>query len=193
MTTLAPQSRPESNGAHDPILEFPRLTTAALSDLAEQARKFTEATIQEARTLIEAERKTRAEYEQAVKDSVARERQLKRLLSALEASGKPKPATKRANASSKDWTLSEAKLERTQPIVLAFGLEHPKGFAAGSVAKATPKLSPESTRRVIEAMRDRELVRPSGRTRGGGTNWKLTPEGKRVATEASAEARASAA
>lgn len=191
---MAPQSRPESNGAHDPILQFPRLTTAALGDLAEQTRIFTEATIREARALIEAEQKTRAEYEQAVKDSVARERQLKRLLSALEASGEPKPAkpAKRAKASP-GWTMSEAKLERTQPIILAFGLEHPKGFAAGSVAKATPKLSPESARRVIEAMRDRELVRPSGRTRGGGTNWKLTPEGRRVATEAQPEVQASAA
>ena len=153
-----------------------------LDMLGVRTSAFIDSVATELREQIAKERAGRVQYEQLVEESKARERQMVKALAGLEGSRvtEPKPVPQRPgtrikSARKHDWTPSREKLIAVWHAVVSFADEHPDGFSAGGVAKATPGLSPEVVMKSMVIFRDHELVRPAGKVRGGGIKWRLQP------------------
>lgn len=149
----------------------------------------------ELRAQIHAEQTTRAELERQARASLERERQMTRALHALEkettpratAAELPEKGRARPKASrSRDWKPSPEKLAKVWQAIVAYSRENPKGFSCGGVAKATPGISPEVVMKSMPIFREHELVRPSGKVRGGGIKWRLMPGAAELAMDGTA-------
>lgn len=127
------------------------------------------------RTAIAAEQARRAEAERLVDESRAEERRLQGALDKLQP-----PARKRQSRApgSHDWQVSDGKVEEVFRHFVELREQDPDArISAGYLAEHTPGLSPESARRALYVLRERERIRISGKTRGGGVSWDLMPEG----------------
>jgi hypothetical protein len=80
-----------------------------------------------------------------------------------------KPAPKKSQAGR--WTISDKKVAQVWEQVRRLD----GTFTAASVAQDQPGLSPESARRALALLRERELVRVTGTGRGGGTLLAVMP------------------
>lgn len=167
MTVEAP-----SNGHHSPESLMGQLTwqqenvehegnvRALISDLEVQ--------------LVE-EQRALARVELVVSGYREREKRLAKAIAALKgeplgSGGKQNDLAKREKTQP-NWTVSEAKIEK----VLA-GLREYGPCTAAHLSREIEKLSPETARRALETLRERELARIAGKTRGGGTQYALMPE-----------------
>lgn len=90
-----------------------------------------------------------------------------------ELTGEPKRATTSKPKSSKDgsWVISDKKIATVWESVR----HRTDTFTAANVAEGTPGLSPESARRALHVLRERELLRAAGTGRGGGTLLAVMP------------------
>jgi CRP-like cAMP-binding protein len=88
-------------------------------------------------------------------------------------------AKKLEKKAGKQWTISDEKvaevLTRFRELV-SESTHRAGGITAGFMAEKTPGLSPETARRALDRLREREVVRVVGPSRGGGLLFALMPE-----------------
>lgn len=133
----------------------------------------------ELREAIEAEQLGRAEYERLVSDSRVREDRLKRSLKALEGAGGGKAEAPERRKSHATWSPSEKNIERVWTAFRALYADRGEALTKTEVGAHMSEqgngTSSVTLAKVFDILRERELVRPAGRTRGGGTRWAPMP------------------
>jgi uncharacterized membrane protein YccC len=139
-----------------------------LAEHLERARSTREHIAGELRELLETEEELHDELAEQVADSRKRRDGYRRALEQLTGESK-KPAPKKSQAGR--WTISDKKVAQVWEQVRRLD----GTFTAASVAQDQPGLSPESARRALSLLRERELVRVTGTGRGGGTLLAVMP------------------
>lgn len=94
-------------------------------------------------------------------------------------SSKPKPAAVAASKSS-EWHISDVKLDQ----IWAEIREREGTFTRTEIAAELDGVSPESVRRAFERLRGGELIRITGKARGGGDNYAVMPNTRHVESAA---------
>jgi hypothetical protein len=164
-------STPASSNGHVPDDE---------QSLAEHSRALSTALGQHAhglRALLEGQHELVERFETMLRTAKDEERRIQRALMALEGEPATTPRTAKPKQSTPkpgDWHVSDRKVEQ----VLAALVEHTANgdaISANKLADLTP-LSSEAIRRGLGTLRERELVRIAGTSRGGGKLWLPMPE-----------------
>lgn len=119
------------------------------------------------RELLDREGLEVARLQAELADARAREQRVQRAIDILEGNTPQARAAAtriRKRPGPDNWTISEAKIAEVWAHIR--GRTEP--FTVNGLAKAAPGLSAESARRAIGVLRERELVRVSGRAQTGG-------------------------
>lgn len=141
-----------------------------LAEHLERARSTREHIAGELRELLESEEELHDELAEQVAESRRRRDGFRRALEQL--TGEPKRAVAKGKAqAAARWTISDKKVAQVWEHVRRLD----GTFTAASVAADAPGLSPESARRALSLLRERELVRATGTGRGGGTLLAVMP------------------
>jgi hypothetical protein len=139
------------------------------------------------RRLLAAELDGRDHLEKLLEQSKERERRLTRAIAILDGgttSSSPKAAASKPTAKPKpktneNWTVSEETVERVLDAFKRYAVDHPDPFTQTTLAtwmgEQGEGIGGETIRRAMTALRDREIVRKCGTTRGGGALWALMP------------------
>jgi hypothetical protein len=81
----------------------------------------------------------------------------------------------------KDWHISDERVAMVETRFRELVAETEDGrLAGGTLAKATPGISPETARRALNVLREREVVRLAGTGRGGAIYFALMPERQKI-------------
>jgi ribosomal protein L3 len=166
---------------------------AEFHDLERRQGATVESIVADLELAIQAERDGRAEIEEYVRQSKARESHLRRALTVLDPGAADnaqaptaKPKAKAAAQNSNTWSISEERVaviyeqfkawlatEPEGPLTktrLAEWInEQAKGQGQAGVAHGT-------VGKAMDVLRERELVRVTGTTTGGGKTWALMPD-----------------
>jgi hypothetical protein len=165
-----------------------------LHDFAAQDRRLADVLgneIDSLRELLDAELNSRDELAQLLERSKERERRITRAIAVLEgginqhavsskpAAAKAKPKPKKSTL----WDVSEATVERVRVGFLRYWTEQPtpeQPFTQTALATWMGEqgngISGETIRRAMDRLREREIVRVCGTTRGGGKLYAPMPE-----------------
>lgn len=149
----------QTNGT-DPVASFDRYVSDAQERLAAEVANM--------RVLLEGERDLERRLTTLVEGSRERRKRLEKVIETLEPS--PKPA-RRDRSGSNDWHVSDEKIAEVWELVR----HRTDTFTAAGVSADTPGLSPESARRALQTLRERELLRMAGTGRGGGKLLAVMP------------------
>jgi response regulator of citrate/malate metabolism len=117
-----------------------------------------------------------SELESELAHVLAEARNLRRALEALDAAIDPKAARAKA-AKSKPKSSNSGPSPETLKRVLA--VVHSRAQVTAPQAAELAGISKHTARRALVALRDRELVRVAGRSRGGGDVYAPMPNGNR--------------
>lgn len=144
------------------------------------------------RALLDDELKERTHLEQLLEASKERERRLMKAVAVLEGgnipqglrSTPPKPAKAKPKAAAGEWNVSAKTVERVHEGLTRFWQEEAHGEPFTQTALATwltrhgGGASSDTIRKAMGVLRERELVRKCGTTRGGGILWAPMPDGE---------------
>jgi predicted phage tail protein len=180
-------SAPSTNGLHLPDVHMPTNSV----DFEAQAEQMTVAMrdqIAAMRALLDNEVAGRSHLEQLLDDSKEREKRLVRAVAVLEGgvnnhaiTAKPKKPSKPA-AKDNGWNVSEATVQRIWAAFQRYATEVAGGepFTQTSMAAWMTAngegVGGDTIRKSMLALRERELVRVAGTTRGGGKLWAPMPD-----------------
>lgn len=145
--------------------------------------------INDLRSLLDDEIKGRDHLKSLLDRSVERERRITRAIAVLEgtnaqsAASKPTTASKPKPKGTKDsWTVGEETVERVRVAFLRYWDEQPEPqqpftqtVLAAWMGEQGRGVGGETIRRVMERLRQREIVRVTGTTRGGGKLYAPMP------------------
>lgn len=91
---------------------------------------------------------------------------------------KPSKLAPRPIKGANDWQISDTKVAEVERRVRELLPDAPNGtVTAAYIANHTESLSPETARRALQVLREREVVRIAGTGKGGGVLFALMPEG----------------
>jgi hypothetical protein len=149
--------------------------------LAEHSRALSTALEQHAhglRSLLEGQLELVERFEAMLRTAKDEERRIQRALVALEgeptARPGPKPAKPKPTPKPGEWQVSDRKVEQ----VLDALIEHTANGEAisGNALGDRCSIASETIRRSLMQLRERELVRVAGTSRGGGKLWLPMPD-----------------
>lgn len=151
-----------SHNGDDPAAVFDRYTTEAQSALAGEVENM--------RALLEGERNLERRLSAQLEASRDRRRRLEKVVALLtgETDTRGGHGPKQPG---KGWSISDGKIAEVWELVR----HRTDSFTSGGLASATPGLSPESARRALLILRERELLRIAGTARGGGSLLAIMP------------------
>lgn len=162
---------------------------SAMDDYLESTRRTASRIVDELTDLRDAERNLVNELTRQAGEARARQTSYERALTALGARTRRAPAAAPAAKPSggrkdrtKEWQVSDAKVavveRRLRELLPTSPHKAGNGVAAvtaGWVADNTDGLTPESAKKALAVLREREVVRVAGTSRGGGVLFALMP------------------
>jgi hypothetical protein len=163
-----------------------------LHDFAAQDRRLADVLgneIDSLRELLDAELNSRDELAQLLERSKERERRITRAIAVLEGginqhavSSKPAAAKAKPKPKSTLWDVSEATVERVRVGFMRYWTEQPtpeqpftQTVLAAWMGEQGNGIGGETIRRAMDRLREREVVRVCGTTRGGGKLYAPMP------------------
>lgn len=162
---------------------------SAIDLYLESTRRTKDRIVDELTDLRDSEQGLVGELTRQASEARARCANYQRAIDALSTRGKRTPAPVKAKpapkgrASAQNQPIADEKVEliRQRAVELLPGSPHRVGdvhaITAGWLAENTDGLSPETARRGLLVLRDREVVRVAGSGKGGGVLYALMPEG----------------
>jgi hypothetical protein len=159
-----------TNGHHPATQPEVDDLAARVTELAHASDEFFDSVRGQFATQIERELNIQAELTTLLDASRKRSRAMSKALDSLDGgpAAKPKP---KSSKNGHEWTVSEAKIQEVVNIMRGTG----EPMTAASLGKHDG-LSPESARRALLHLRDREVVRFVRKGRGGGDLFALMPD-----------------
>jgi hypothetical protein len=165
-----------------------QLRSDGFADRDKHLADVLEAEVDDLRALLDDELKGRDELAQLLERSRERERRLTRAIAVLEGGvNQQAPRKTAATAAAKEpkggWEVSSATVERVHAAFLRYWNEEANGQPFTQTTLATwlgqhgQGIGGDTIRKAMHTLRDRELVRKCGTTRGGGKLWAPMPEG----------------
>jgi hypothetical protein len=134
---------------------------------------------------IAAEEHGRAELERLIHDSKTRESRMRKALTALDASPPASSAPKPAKPDGHGWAVSDARVAWVLEKFKEWLATEPEGLHTKTAlsewinetahARGEQGVAHETVGKALEVLREREFVRVTGATRGGGKTWALMP------------------
>jgi len=143
------------------------------------------AEVEDLNAILEEEIAIRRELEALLEASKLRERRIARAVAILidePAPAASKPAPKPKVKAHDKWEVSEPTIERVWDGYRQYVAKHGNDPITRTVLGAWMTengqgIGGETIRKAFDALRERELIRMAGTTRGGGKLWALMPEG----------------
>lgn len=137
----------------------------------ERSRATRERITDELRELLLVEERLHDAMAEQLAEAKARRDGYRRALEQLTGEPRKKPGPKKATPNAGDWVVSDAKIAEVWELVR----KRDDQFTAASVSKDVAGLSPETARRALNTLRERELIRAAGKVRGGGIGLAVMP------------------
>jgi hypothetical protein len=164
-----------SSNGHDPMTSV----AERYAELAHATDEFFDSVTGGFAAQIEREEAMQAELASMLDDSRDRSKRMRKALDSLTA---PSPTTKSVATTTKkkaapaggDWAVSDDKVDMILGVIR--GLGDGEKFTAAVISKQMPGTSPETARKAINVLREREVIRFVGKGRGGGKLFSLMPE-----------------
>jgi hypothetical protein len=152
---------------------------------AEQMSSAMDEQVTSMRALLTDELKERTHLEQLLEQSRERERRLAKAVAVLEGgvnqhamrATKPPPPQRKPH----EWSVSDATVNRVHELVTRYWQEaaNEQPFAQSTLLtwlrEQGEGVSTDTLRKSLLSLRERELIRKCGTTRGGGTLWAPMP------------------
>lgn len=142
------------NGS-DPALAFEHYVSQAQDAVAAQVASF--------RSMLEAEVVLQRRLHEQLRGSNERRKRLERVVEILDGQDQHTKPKKRRPVGN-DWSITDQKIEEIWLIMRS----QSEPFTCTSLVRTTKGLSSEATRRAAAVLRERELLRLVGSTKGGG-------------------------
>jgi CRP-like cAMP-binding protein len=146
----------------------------------ESSRQTRSRIVDELRELRENEARIIRELTAQLGEAKARRDSYERAAAALAGQTRPAPKAPKSTGGGRkyNWHISDGKVAEIEARIRELAPTIDDGrFTAALIGRETPGMSPETVRRAIAVLREREVVRAAGAARGGGTYFALMPDG----------------